>query len=118
MNWKTLIHNYTTTTEDERFVYRGKQPIIDLLELPETEKLQVELTKDANGLGITNRWYVCEKEELSGSAADLNGRIRVNDRIIEVDGQSLQGLPLIGMKLSTVFTEDAMLSALLYRPNL
>lgn len=89
-----------TTTEDERFVYRGKQPIIDLLELPETEKLQVELTKDANGLGITIAGYVCEKEELSGifvksvspgSAADLNGRIRVNDRIIEVDGQSLQG---------------------------
>lgn len=89
-----------TTTEDERFVYRGSQPIIDLLELPETEKLQVELTKDANGLGITIAGYVCEKEELSGifvksvspgSAADMNGRIRVNDRIIEVDGQSLQG---------------------------
>ncbi|XP_013111705.2 patj homolog [Stomoxys calcitrans] len=90
-----------TTTEDERFVYRGgSKPIIDLLELPETEKLQVELTKDANGLGITIAGYVCEKEELSGifvksvspgSAADLNGRIRVNDRIIEVDGQSLQG---------------------------
>lgn len=89
-----------TTTEDERFVYRGSKPIIDLLELPETEKLQVELTKDANGLGITIAGYVCEKEELSGifvksvspgSAADVNGRIRVNDRIIEVDGQSLQG---------------------------
>lgn len=89
-----------TTTEDDRFVYRGSKPIIDLLELPETEKLQVELTKDANGLGITIAGYVCEKEELSGifvksvspgSAADLNGRIRVNDRIIEVDGQSLQG---------------------------
>ncbi|XP_075165334.1 patj crumbs cell polarity complex component [Haematobia irritans] len=90
-----------TTTEDERFVYRGgTKPIIDLIELPETEKLQVELTKDANGLGITIAGYVCEKEELSGifvksvspgSAADINGRIRVNDRIIEVDGQSLQG---------------------------
>ncbi|XP_073845619.1 patj crumbs cell polarity complex component [Musca autumnalis] len=89
-----------TTTEDERFVYRGSKPIIDLLELPETEKLQVELTKDTNGLGITIAGYVCEKEELSGifvksvspgSAADINGRIRVNDRIIEVDGQSLQG---------------------------
>ncbi|XP_061401290.1 patj homolog [Musca vetustissima] len=89
-----------TTTEDERFVYRGSKPILEHLELPETEKLQVELKKDANGLGITIAGYVCEKEELSGifvksvspgSAADINGRIRVNDRIIEVDGQSLQG---------------------------
>uniref|UniRef100_A0A1A9X3T8 Patj homolog n=1 Tax=Glossina brevipalpis TaxID=37001 RepID=A0A1A9X3T8_9MUSC len=92
-----------TATEDERFIYRGaagQTPMIDLLELPETETLQVELTKDANGLGITIAGYVCEKEELSGifvksvspgSAADLNGRIHVNDRIIEVDGQSLQG---------------------------
>ncbi|ALC43195.1 Patj [Drosophila busckii] len=97
-----------TTTEDDRFIYRGEtslliDPSIDLeelLALPETEKLQVELKKDANGLGITIAGYVCEKEELSGifvksvspgSAADLSGRIRVNDRIIEVDGQSLQG---------------------------
>ncbi|XP_067643140.1 patj homolog [Eurosta solidaginis] len=102
-----------TTTEDERFIYRSddisKRPpmavpttinLDDLLALPETEKLQVELTKDANGLGITIAGYVCEKEELSGifvksvspgSAADMSGRIRVNDRIIEVDGQSLQG---------------------------
>ncbi|KAM8709285.1 hypothetical protein ACLKA7_016141 [Drosophila subpalustris] len=97
-----------TTTEDDRFVYRGEtsmliDPSIDLeelLALPETEKLQVELKKDVNGLGITIAGYVCEKEELSGifvksvspgSAADLSGRIRVNDRIIEVDGQSLQG---------------------------
>lgn len=70
------------------------------LELPETQQFIVELTKDANGLGITIAGYVCEKEELSGifvksvspgSAADLSGRIQVNDRIIEVDKQSLQG---------------------------
>lgn len=70
------------------------------LDLPETERFIVELTKDANGLGITIAGYVCEKEELSGifvksvspgSAADLSGRIHVNDRIIEVDQQSLQG---------------------------
>lgn len=69
------------------------------LELPETEKFTVELKKDANGLGITIAGYVCEKEELSGifvksvtpgSAADC-GKIQVNDRIIEVDGQSLHG---------------------------
>ena len=70
------------------------------LDLPETERFNVELTKDTNGLGITIAGYVCEKEELSGifvksvsagSAADLSGRIQVNDRIIEVDQQSLHG---------------------------
>lgn len=70
------------------------------LELPETERFKVELRKDTNGLGITIAGYVCEKEELSGifvksvspgSAADLSGKISVNDRIVEVDGQSLQG---------------------------
>ncbi|CAG9796582.1 unnamed protein product [Diatraea saccharalis] len=44
--------------------------------------------------------YVCEKEELSGifvksvtagSAAALSGRVRVNDRIVAVDGVSLAG---------------------------
>ena len=73
--------------------------VTNLMELPETEKFTVELKKDANGLGITIAGYVCEKEELSGifvksvapgSAADC-GRIQVNDRIIEVDGQSLHG---------------------------
>lgn len=71
----------------------------EIPELPETERFIVELRKDSNGLGITIAGYVCEKEELSGifvksvalgSAADC-GRIQVNDRIIEVDGQSLQG---------------------------
>lgn len=71
----------------------------NLMELPETEKFTVELKKDSNGLGITIAGYVCEKEELSGifvksvapgSAADC-GKIQVNDRIIEVDGQSLHG---------------------------
>lgn len=70
------------------------------LPMPEMEKFTVELKKDANGLGITIAGYVCEKEELSGifvksvsrgSAADLSGKIRVNDRIVEVDGRSLQG---------------------------
>ncbi|XP_058458702.1 patj homolog [Malaya genurostris] len=70
------------------------------IEFPETEVFTVELMKDQNGLGITIAGYVCEKEELSGifvksvspgSAADLSGKIQVNDRIIEVDGQSLHG---------------------------
>lgn len=70
------------------------------IDLPETERFTVELKKDINGLGITIAGYVCEKEELSGifvksvsagSAADVSGRIQVNDRIIEVDKQSLQG---------------------------
>ncbi|XP_022901339.1 patj homolog isoform X2 [Onthophagus taurus] len=70
------------------------------MKMPEMEKFNVELKKDANGLGITIAGYVCEKEEISGifvksickgSAADLNGKIQVNDRIVEVDGMSLQG---------------------------
>lgn len=96
---------------EKRFMFGEKESIanrppiaapvdFDELDLPETEKFQVELIKDANGLGITIAGYICEKEELSGifvksispgSAADLSGRIRVNDRIIEVNGQSLQG---------------------------
>ncbi|CAG7720104.1 unnamed protein product, partial [Allacma fusca] len=68
--------------------------------LPEVEIVDVELRKDLHGLGITIAGYVCEKEELSGifvksisegSAADVSGRISINDRIVEVDGQSLQG---------------------------
>lgn len=78
-------------------------PLLNLdmaMKMPEMEKFTVELKKDSNGLGITIAGYVCEKEELSGifvksvskgSAADVSGKIRVNDRIVEVDGQSLQG---------------------------
>jgi multiple PDZ domain protein len=94
------------TGKSEHFIFREQQlgadnNLLDM-ELPETERFTVELTKDYNGLGITIAGYVCEKEELSGifvksvsqgSAADLSGRIQVNDRIIEVDGQSLQGKP-------------------------
>ncbi|KAI8509777.1 hypothetical protein Bbelb_122050 [Branchiostoma belcheri] len=68
----------------------------------EIEQFNAELTKDSQGLGITIAGYVGEKssEELSGifvksiapgSAADRNGKIRVNDQIVEVDGRSLQG---------------------------
>lgn len=79
---------------------RSKMSLPTELDMPETERFVVELKKDSNGLGITIAGYVCEKEELSGifvksvsagSAADLSGKIQVNDRIIEVDNQSLQG---------------------------
>lgn len=85
---------------DETVVNRSKMSLPGELEMPETERFVVELKKDSNGLGITIAGYVCEKEELSGifvksvstgSAADLSGKIQVNDRIIEVDNQSLQG---------------------------
>ncbi|EFX86868.1 hypothetical protein DAPPUDRAFT_21791, partial [Daphnia pulex] len=68
--------------------------------LPEVENFEVQLKKDAQGLGITIAGYVCEREELSGifvksinpgSVADLSGRIQINDQIVEVDGQSLRG---------------------------
>ncbi|XP_022686830.1 patj homolog isoform X2 [Varroa jacobsoni] len=76
---------------------------LDQLQLPEMETFEVELVKDQQGLGITIAGYVCEKgrdEEISGvfvksvakgSAADLNGHIRINDQVIEVDGRPLQG---------------------------
>lgn len=99
-----------TPTANEKFLFndgaedpmvnRSKMSLPIELDMPETERFVVELKKDANGLGITIAGYVCEKEELSGifvksvstgSAADLSGKIQVNDRIIEVDSQSLQG---------------------------
>lgn len=66
--------------------------------LPEIEIVHVDLNKNVYGLGITVAGYVCEKEELSGifvksiiegSSAEQSGKIRINDRIIEVDGVSL-----------------------------
>jgi multiple PDZ domain protein len=68
--------------------------------VPETERFDVELTKNEYGLGITIAGYVCEREDLSGifvkslnegSEAYRCGKININDRIVEVDGQSLQG---------------------------
>uniref|UniRef100_A0A8D8NMP4 Patj homolog n=1 Tax=Culex pipiens TaxID=7175 RepID=A0A8D8NMP4_CULPI len=90
------IFSVYSTANVEKESFDKDSPI----EFPETEVFTVELKKDQNGLGITIAGYVCEKEELSGifvksvspgSAADLSGRIQVNDRIIEVDGQSLHG---------------------------
>ncbi|XP_055607424.1 patj homolog [Uranotaenia lowii] len=90
------IYNVYSVANLDKDAYDKDSP----LEFPETEIFTVELRKDQNGLGITIAGYVCEKEELSGifvksvspgSAADLSGKIHVNDRIIEVDGQSLHG---------------------------
>ncbi|KAJ2944684.1 hypothetical protein O0L34_g4041 [Tuta absoluta] len=70
----------------------------DLPDLPEVEIVHVDLSKNVYGLGITVAGYVCEKEELSGifvksiiegSSAEQSGKIKLNDRIIEVDGVSL-----------------------------
>lgn len=71
---------------------------VELPPLPEVEIVHVDLNKNVYGLGITVAGYVCEKEELSGifvksiiegSSAEQSGKIRINDRIIEVDGTSL-----------------------------
>ncbi|XP_011881700.1 PREDICTED: uncharacterized protein LOC105569668 [Vollenhovia emeryi] len=73
---------------------------LDINSLPEMERFEVDLTKDAYGLGITIAGYICEEEELSGifvksisegSAAHLSKKIQIYDRIVEVDGHSLQG---------------------------
>lgn len=87
---ESAIHTYT---EDDLALVEGA--------LPEMETIDVEVTKDHQGLGITIAGYVCEREELSGifvksinmgSAADRNGQIQVNDQIVQVDGRSLAGL--------------------------
>ncbi|XP_049878140.1 patj homolog [Pectinophora gossypiella] len=71
---------------------------VEIPDLPEVEIIHVDLNKNVYGLGITVAGYVCEKEELSGifvksiiegSSAEQSGKIRLNDRIIEVDGVSL-----------------------------
>lgn len=77
-------------------------PIITTyLDSPETETYEVELRKNVYGLGITVAGYVCEEEDLSGifvkgiiegSAAELSGKIQINDRIVAVDGKSLTGV--------------------------
>jgi C-terminal processing protease CtpA/Prc len=77
------------------------QLIAQYLDTPETETYEVELRKNVYGLGITVAGYVCEEEDLSGifvksiiegSAAELSGKIQINDRIIAVDGRSLAGV--------------------------
>lgn len=77
------------------------QLIAQYLDTPETETYDVELRKNVYGLGITVAGYVCEEEDLSGifvksiiegSAAELSGKIQINDRIIAVDGRSLAGV--------------------------
>lgn len=71
---------------------------VEVPDLPEVDIVHVDLNKNVYGLGITVAGYVCEKEELSGifvksiiegSSAEQSGKIRINDRIIEVDGVSL-----------------------------
>lgn len=71
---------------------------VEIPDLPEVDIVHVDLNKNVYGLGITVAGYVCEKEELSGifvksiiegSSAEQSGKIRINDRIIEVDGVSL-----------------------------
>lgn len=75
--------------------------VTNYVELPETETYEVELRKNVYGLGITVAGYVCEEEDLSGifvksiiegSAAEMSGKIQINDRIVAVDGKSLAGV--------------------------
>lgn len=77
----------------------ANEPIIE--NYPETETYEVELRKNVYGLGITVAGYVCEEEDLSGifvksiiegSAAEMSGKIQINDRIVAVDGKTLAGV--------------------------
>lgn len=63
---------------------------------PEVEIIRVDLNKNVYGLGITVAGYVCEKEDLSGifvksiiEGGSAERDIKLNDRIVEVDGVSL-----------------------------
>ncbi|KAK0073826.1 hypothetical protein PV326_013031, partial [Microctonus aethiopoides] len=87
------------TVETTSSIAKNSSDSINSDASPEVERFTIELKKDIYGLGITIAGYVCEKEELSGifiksiskgSAADISNRIQMNDRIIEVDGRSLQ----------------------------
>ncbi|XP_069095075.1 multiple PDZ domain protein isoform X4 [Pleurodeles waltl] len=64
-------------------------------------KFDVELTKNAQGLGITIAGYIGDKNSepsgifvksiTKGSAVEHDGRVHVGDQIIAVDGINLQG---------------------------
>lgn len=79
------------------------EPVVEstFIDSPETETYDVELRKNVYGLGITVAGYVCEEEDLSGifvksiiegSAAEMSGKIQINDRIVAVDGKTLAGV--------------------------
>lgn len=81
----------------------ANEPMVDVpyIGSPETETYEVELRKNVYGLGITVAGYVCEEEDLSGifvksiiegSAAEMSGKIQINDRIVAVDGKTLAGV--------------------------
>ena len=62
--------------------------------MPETESYTINLKKNEYGLGLTVAGYVCENRNVRGifvkkitknSAADLSGKIEINDRIIKVN---------------------------------
>ncbi|XP_012945691.1 patj homolog, partial [Aplysia californica] len=72
-------------------------------DMADVDVFEVDLMKDTHGLGITIAGYVGgdnTPDEISGifvksitegSAAAVDGRVHVNDQIIEVDGKSLRG---------------------------
>ncbi|XP_055380117.1 patj homolog [Condylostylus longicornis] len=80
---------------------QSPSPVDNYANTPETETYDVELKKNVYGLGITVAGYVCEEEDLSGifvksiiegSAAEMSGKIQINDRIVAVDGKCLGGV--------------------------
>lgn len=69
----------------------------ELHSLAETDVFDVVLHRNVYGLGIRVAGYVCEEEDLSGifvksmveGGAGEAGRVRINDRILAVDGKSV-----------------------------
>ncbi|XP_064625548.1 multiple PDZ domain protein-like isoform X16 [Lineus longissimus] len=106
-----LKRSVERTVEANGLLLSLHQPPEDAVEsdVPDVEYFEVELTKDNQGLGVTIAGYVGElptdldidpdyelsgifvKSVAEGSAADTDGKINVNDQIIAVDDQSLDG---------------------------
>lgn len=104
-NSESITPNCDSPATESQSPVSASQIIVTPIDLeddiPETEIYTVELEKGEYGLGITIAGYVCEREDLNGifiknitegSEAFKCGLININDRIIEVDGHSLQNL--------------------------
>ncbi|XP_074053619.1 multiple PDZ domain protein isoform X9 [Macrotis lagotis] len=97
-----MVTTFSSITLSSSMSSISEKPVeISMQKNGEIETFDVELTKNIQGLGITIAGYIGDKKsESSGifvksitksSAVEHDGRIRVGDQIIAVDGTDLQG---------------------------